>query len=290
MRDRGARIVVALIVAFATSACGLESDGSRRASVAETPGSNPGELGRYRTEAIRLGVQRPLFLLIDTATGAVEQRVILSNQEFKPVGASPAPGAGLETLVPGRFDVQVVPGRRGSGLLRLDTVTGRVWFLQLGPEHPEWKEIARASVREAAQAAKALDAAGANAAQNESEGASASGTQNTTPGPTGVGASGRPVQRKIELRALKEVLLDPSQDIQLRVWTAKQAAELYPAETAELTLDALSGDDPKILVAIANTAQLDPEGRVRAAFEQLASHDDEAVQEAVAERIGGPPQ
>ena len=98
-----------------------------------------------------------------------------------------------------------------------------------------------------------------------------------------------PNQRKIELVALKEVLLDPSQDVQLRVWTAKMAAELYPAETAEMATSELFGDDPKILVGIANTVQLDTEGRVRTALESLAKHGDEAVVAAVAERIGGAP-
>ncbi len=115
----------AITVATGHLACGLESDGSHRAADSRSADA-PQMLDRYRTEAVRLGVSRPLFLLIDTATGQVLQREILGNQKFQPVTDDPAPGDRLKSKIPGRFDVTVVPGRRGLGLLRLDTcVTGK---------------------------------------------------------------------------------------------------------------------------------------------------------------------
>ncbi len=267
--DRAPSLVLGLTaVAVLATACGLESDGTRARSKAAASVSSDqgGSTGRFQTEVLRIGVQRPLFLLVDTATGWVAQRPILGNQKFRPVSDEPAPGADLEPKLPGRYDVKVTPGRRGSGLLRVDTVTGDAWFFQLGMKHAKWMELGRLAEHPAAERGQAETA--------------------PPSGPPGTVADVETPANRIELQAFKVVLLDPSQDVQLRIWTARQSAELYPAETAELATEELSGDDPRILVAIANSVELDAEGRVRSALESLASHADEAVRAAVEERIG----
>jgi hypothetical protein len=269
--------------------CGLERDGSHATS-ADTAPATSGEGAfhdRYRTEVVRLGVSRPLFMLIDTATGRVETRTVLGNQMFRPLAAPPPPGAELEPRLPGRYDVKVVPGRRGSALLRLDTVTGKTWFFQLGASQKNWRVLDRLTEEEAATESEA-PAGAPSPGQPRQEGAT--GSTDAPPPATQAMADSGDGRSENELEGLREVLGDSSYDIQLRIWTAKHMAELYPVEAAEMASAQLSSDDPRILVAIADTAQLDPDGRVRTAFEGLAGHQDKKVAAAIAARIGGATQ
>ncbi len=273
-----------LLLAAATllvTGCGLERDGShaQRADSGPAASESAASVGRYRTEAVRLGVSRPFFMLIDTATGGVESRVILGSQMFRPIATSRPPGADLEPKVPGRYQVKVVPGRRGSALLRLDTVTGKTWFFQLGANQQDWMVIDRAVQRDAPEG----DASGSAQAPARSR------QQPTAAGPAATDAGQSTARNENELKGMVEVLSDPSYDMQLRIWTAKHMAKLYPVEAAEMASSQLTGDDPRILVAIADTAELDPDGRVRTAFEALAGHSDEKVSAAIAARLGGAP-
>lgn len=278
-RLRGILSVGIAALALSLAACGLESDGShsnrKNASAASVEGSVEAQIGRYQTEVVRLGVPRPFFLLIDTATGGVERRMILGSQKFRPLVEEPPPGAEIEPKIAGRYEVKVTPGRRGSGLMRLDTVTGRSWFYQLGADQASWYEIGRLADEGKGRAAPSAAAPGGESANKGDESAAADG--------------GKP-RNENELRGLKEVLGDSSYDMQLRIWTAKHMAELYPVEAAEMASTKLAEEDPRILVAIANTAELDADGRVRAAFKQLAGHNDEKVAAAIAERIGSSAQ
>lgn len=261
---------LALVAAIGLGACGLERDGSHKTegSRGAAAAGAPAELGRYRTEAVRLGVPRPLFLLIDTATGQVLQRNIAGGQKFRPVTEDSAPGADLEPKVPGRYDVKVVPGQRGSALLRVDTVTGQSWFAQLSSAQSQWYVI-ESSLDEEPPAAEALRSPGARPASQ----AAATGSPDQNP------------VRKPTLAATLEAISDPEVETALRVWIARQMAEFYPAEAAELLNTSLKSDDPKVMVAIIKGVELDTDGRVRAALESLRGHANTQVAEAVRKKL-----
>ena len=260
-----------LVAAMGPGACGLERDGSHKtegSSNAAASAGQPGALGRYRAEAVRTGVSRPLFLLIDTATGQVLERNSVGAQQFRPVTEDSAPGADLEPKVPGRYDVKVVPGQRGSALLRVDTVTGQSWLVQLSSSQRQWYVIP-SNLDEKQQKNAALRSTGARPASQ---------------GPaTGSPAPNRP--SKPTLAATVEAITAPGVPPALREWIAGQMAKFYPAEAAELLTTALKSDDPEVMIAIIKGVELDTDGRVRAALESLRGHADTQVAEAVSKKL-----
>jgi hypothetical protein len=96
---------------------------------------------RWQTQSIRLSVKKPLIIRWDTATGEVTERLILGDGSFKTVARELPPGASLDPIEVGRYLVDVIPGRRGSALLRLDTVTGQVWLVHLNVKPRRWIAI-----------------------------------------------------------------------------------------------------------------------------------------------------
>jgi hypothetical protein len=259
-------VVLATVLAGVPIACGLEGDGSHR-SASPNDSATPQMFGRYRSEAVRLGVARPLFLLVDTATGLVLQRDVMGTQKFQPVTDDPAPGADLKSKIPGRYDIKVVPGRRRAGLLRLDTVTGKTWFAQLGSSKRSWQALP-SSLDDRPNAPR-----GPNANSSVSQ-----GLQSSTP--AGVAEGSAP-----PMEAILEVLTQPGYEIELRVWTASEMARLYPAEAAELLGGALISDDPKVMIAIIEGVSLGEDGRARKALESLQGHGNPKVAAAIREKL-----
>ncbi len=261
---------VALVGLGSLIGCGLEPDGSHKDSASRGAAESAdaaSSIGRYRTEAIRLGVSRPLLILVDTATGMVQQRAILGAQRFRPVTEEPAPGADLEPKIPGRYDVKVVPGRRGSALLRLDSVTGDTWVAQLGGARSEWLLITSAlnDVKQK-QPPKALPNASTPA--EEAGGRSAA-----------TGAAGGKKQPPVE--SLLEVVTQPEYENELRVWTAGFMAQLYPREAIDLLTSDLASKEPGVAVSIVEGLEFDAQGETRAALDRLRKHDVPGVAAAV---------
>jgi len=264
------KLVLTLLVVAVSGACGIERDGSHKQVVVASVDASSDSLGRYQTESVRLGVSRPLFLLIDTATGRVYRRNILGAQKFQPVSDEPAPGDDLEPQRVGRYDVKVVPGRRGSALLRLDTVTGKTWFLQLSPAQREWYAIP-SSLEDEIPA--------------RVSGGATSLTPHKASGDGGVASTSKE-PKKPPIKALLEVLIDRTYDTQLRIWTAGHMAGIYPVEAAQLAGTELADDDPRILLAVIDEVAFDPDGQVRAALVALQGHADERVAAALEARLG----
>ena len=261
------------LLVFTAAGCGLESDGSHKETQDPAPTVRNADIGRFKTEAVRLGVARPLFLLIDTATGQVLQRHILGSQKFRPVTPEPGPGADLNPLVSGRYDVKVVPGRRGSALLRLDSVTGKTWFAQLDANQSEWYAIP-SSLDDAPQKPQGLGAGAASEAPSRRAGR------------TSAVRPGQPQTKKPTLKSLLDVLTDPNHEPELRIWTAGHLAEVYPVEAVEMLGTTLEASEPKVIVAIVETVKFDSAGRVKTALEALRGHEDARVAKALSKKLG----
>lgn len=266
------KLALTLLVVVFSGACGIERDGSHKQVVVASVDASSDSLGRYQTESVRLGVSRPLFLLIDSATGRVFQRNILGAQKFRRVSDEPAPGDDLEQQQVGRYDVKVVPGRRGSALLRLDTVTGKTWFLQLGSTQREWYAIP-SSLEDELPAPVPDDSA--SLTPHKASGDNAVSSTSIEP-------------KKPPIQALLEVLTDRAYDTQLRIWTAGHMAGIYPVEAAQLAGTELADDDPRILLAVIDEVAFDPDGQVRAALVALQGHADKRVAAALETRLGAP--
>jgi hypothetical protein len=274
-----ALMTMTLIVAMG---CGIDQDGSYKkaapAAAASAQGGTGGtQIGRYQTEAVRLGVNRPLFLLTDTATGQVFQRSILGAQTFRPVTEEAAPGAHLEAPVAGRYDVKVVPGRGGSAILRLDSATGETWSLQLGGTQKAWymipselsqgdgkPESFRAAPKAAAQAPRVPRAAAA--------------------GHQALSAPSVPA-RIPPIQPMLEVLTESGFEEELAIWTGAHLSSFYPAEAAELLTGKLADGNPKVMVAIIEALEFDEGGRVRTALEAVKGHSDAAVAAAATAKL-----
>lgn len=278
----------ALITSFLIFAvgCGIDQDGSYKnaapVAAAGSGGSSAGsQIGRYQTEAVRLGVNRPLFLLTDTATGQVFRRSILGAQTFRPVTEEPAPGASLETPVTGRYDVKVVPGRGGSALLRLDSVTGETWSLQLGGTQKAWyvipSELAQADGKP--ESFRAAPKAAAPPVSIPRVPKAAAAGHNPPP------AASVPA-RLTPIEPMLEVLTEPGFEEELVIWTGAHLASIYPAEAAELLTGALSDGNPKVMVSIIEALEFDDDGRVRGALEAVKGHSDATVAEAATSKLG----
>ncbi len=273
--------VLVLFLFASLSACGLEPDGSHKARSSQLVGGaaagSLSEVGRYRTEAVRLGVQRPLLLLIDTATGMVLQSNVLGAKTFRPVAEDPAPGGELESKIPGRYDVKVVPGRRGSALLRLDTLTGQTWFLQLSSTQQRWSEIT-----------SSLDAE-AEEVGNESPPRTGSTAER------GRGSSQRAVKAGSKEPAseppaenLLEVLTKSEYETDLRIWTAQKMADLYPARAVEFLGTRVASEAPKVAVALIERLELDTDASVRSALESHREHEEPTIARAVRKKLDQP--
>jgi hypothetical protein len=272
----GAARIVAVLLLSAVIGCGLDSDGSHKASTSGTQGLGEGAttVGRFQTESVRLGMSRPTFLLIDTATGDVLQRPVRSSQMFEPVTDEPPPGANFNPKVPGRFSVKVVPGGRGSALLRLDTATGDTWFYQLGSKQTTWQALPSAlEVSAQANSGSAVPAAGGTNSRDANR-----------PVSSQVGAQ-KPQVRRPSVASMVEVLTEPGLDPELRIWTAGFMAETYPTEAVELITTKLRDADSKLHLTIVEKVQLDSEGRVRRALQKVSGHDDPAVAAALAKKL-----
>jgi hypothetical protein len=260
---------VTLIALAGLTSCGLESDGSRKTQ----PGAAveaASQVGRYRAEPVRKGVSRALLVLIDTATGAVLQRPLLGAQSFKPVAEELAPGANLDPKIPGRFDVQLVPGRGGSALLRLDTVTGKSWMVRLNGPNRRWQALR--SAHETAPAA--IPKAATNAAAPKKSVAQVDR------------AAGKLLDTTDkQLKTAIEVLTQPGYELELQVWTAQHLASVFPVEAAALLATDLKAADPKIVIAIIEGFAFDPGGKVRATLKSLESHADAKVAAAARKRL-----
>lgn len=273
-------LLAALVGAGTLIGCGLEPDGSHKSAPsngANVSSASADAVGRYRSESIRLGVTRPLFLLIDTATGLVLERPILGAQKFRPVGTDPAPGANLDPLVNERFDVKIVPGRRGSALLRLDTATGAAWFYQLSAKQAAWQVLPSTLDEELKKPSADTDDADAN-------GEAASGSLSST-GPAALQVGRAAPESRPPIEAMIEVLTEPGFEPELRVWTADHMAGIYPVEAAELLSVKLQTADRRVMLAIIEKVALDSEGQVRAALEKLKGHADKKVAAAVNEKL-----
>jgi len=219
-------------------------------------------------------MSRPTFLLIDTATGDVLQRPVRSSQMFEPVTDEPPPGANFNPKVPGRFSVKVVPGGRGSALLRLDTATGDTWFYQLGSKQTTWQALPSAlEVSAQANSGSAVPAAGGTNSRDANR-----------PVSSQVGAQ-KPQVRRPSVASMVEVLTEPGLDPELRIWTAGFMAETYPTEAVELITTKLRDADSKLHLTIVEKVQLDSEGRVRRALQKVSGHDDPAVAAALAKKL-----
>ncbi len=272
----GATRIAALLLLSAVIGCGLDSDGSHKASNSGAQGLGEGAttVGRFQTESVRLGISRPLFLLIDTATGAVLQRPARSSQKFEPITNEPPPGANFDPKVPGRFNVKVVPGRRGSALLRLDTATGDTWFHQLGSKQATWQALPSAlevntqansgSTKPAARAGKSRVADRAASSQDGAK---------------------KPQVKQPSIASMVEVLTEPGLDPELQIWTAGLMADIYPTEAIELITTRLRDSDSKLHLTIVEKVQLDSAGRVRRALQKISGHDDPAVAAALAKKL-----
>ena len=272
----GAMRIAALLLLSAVIGCGLDSDGSHKASNSGAQGLGEGAttVGRFQTESVRLGISRPLFLLIDTATGAVLQRPARSSQKFEPITNEPPPGANFDPKVPGRFNVKVVPGRRGSALLRLDTATGDTWFHQLGSKQATWQALPSAlEVNTQANSGSTKPAARAGTSRVADRAASSQD-----------GAK-KPQPKQPSIASMVEVLTEPGLDPELQIWTAGLMADIYPTEAIELITTRLRDSDSKLHLTIVEKVQLDSAGRVRRALQKISGHDDPAVAAALAKKL-----
>ena len=272
----GATRIAALLLLSAAIGCGLDADGSHKASNSGAQGLGEGAttVGRFQTESVRLGISRPLFLLIDTATGDVLQRPARSSQKFEPITNEPPPGANFDPKVPGRFNVKVVPGRRGSALLRLDTATGDTWFHQLGSKQATWQALPSAlEVNTQANSASTKPAASAGKGRVADRAAPLQdGTQ-------------KPQAKQPSIASMVEVLTEPGLDPELQIWTAGLMADIYPTEAIELITTRLRDADSKLHLTIVEKVQLDSAGRVRGALQKISGHDDPAVAAALAKKL-----
>ncbi|MFT5694251.1 MAG: hypothetical protein ACI9QQ_000224 [Myxococcota bacterium] len=276
-----ALMTMTLIVAMG---CGIDQDGSYQkaapAAAASAQGGTGGtQIGRYQTEAVRLGVNRPLFLLTDTATGQVFQRSILGAQTFRPVTEEAAPGAHLETPIAGRYDVKVVPGRGGSAILRLDSVTGATWSLQLGGTQRTWYVIP-SELSQGDDKPESFRAAPEAASTPHEPRAAAAGHQAPSTALTPA--------RLPPIEAMLEVLTEPGFEEELAIWTGSHLASIYPAEAAELLTGQLAEGNPKVMVSIIEALEFDEGGRVQTALEAVKGHSDEAVAAAATSKLSAP--
>jgi hypothetical protein len=224
-------------------------------------------------------VSRPLFLLVDTATGLVMERPVMGSREFRPVTNEPAPGAALDSFVPGRYDVSVVPGRRGSGLLRLDTVTGETWFYQLGANQGKWDALPRALADSSAPKNRVVVG---KAAPRETPVANSAKARRAA---TSLKIERSDASEKPPVEPMIEVLTQPGFDPELQLWTAEYMAHTHPVRASELLSIKLMDSDPRVIVAIIENVTLDAEGRVRAALEKLQGHADPGVAEALSAKL-----
>ena len=271
------RLIVAA-VAIAVTACGVEPDTHPERG---TPGSGPAAahsteeaIGRWRVEAVRLGVNRPLFVLSDSATGAVLTRDIMGKGGFKPISLEPAPGLELGSENAGRFKVSVVPGRGGAALLRLDTVSGRIWSLQLRTRNRIWEDYSRATGgQRQTKVSEAKETAPARVAKSG-------------PGNSKKVVAPKPKPRKTPLKPLLEVVNDPDMDLKFRVWTGGILAGEHPGEAIKsFSHDAVSSQ-PELIATMISALKLGSNARLRSKLEPFANHENPLVASAAKEKLG----
>jgi hypothetical protein len=218
------------------------------------------EIGRWNIEAVRLGVNRPLFILSDSATGAVSARAILAKGGFKPVAPETPPGVNLDPKAAGRFEISVVPGKGGSAILRLDTVTGRVWTHQLSARKKSWVEVSNAAASKPVETAKA----------------GPGGSKMVVPAQE---------PQKIPIGPLLEVVNDPEMDQSFRVWTGGLLAEAYPSKTLDLLSTKIVSSDPELMVGMIGELDLSQDPSLRSRLAPFAKNPNASVASAAKKKL-----
>lgn len=251
---------IMLVLSLLALSCGTEQQGSTE--LAAEKGRVESEVGeRWRIEATRTGVARPIFIRWDTATGEVTYRPIMGRGSFEPV-AQETPPAADEAVQLGRFEVSVIPATKGASLLRLDTVTGRVWIVKLRMRTWRWIELPTDASQKAARSGPLpkipVSAPAANTAS---------------------------VVPKLEI--LLELLSADDTTSDILVVVASMLATHYPESAAEPLLEVLrTTPDSEVAITVIEVLPLDRDPSIAAKLEPFTEHADQVVAAAAQKKLG----